>query len=115
MSAAWLAWSPAGLGWDCSRHYEAALVGSVPLMNYPTIMRYCPLLDGEHCVLYRAEPGGLIEVARSALADKRRMRKMAQAAREHVREHHTICARAQHIACMVVGRGLDGRCIEPAA
>jgi len=45
MSAAWLAWSPAGLGWDCGRHYEAALVNTVPLMNYPTIMRDRPLQD----------------------------------------------------------------------
>ena len=33
MGRAWLAWSPAGLGWDCARHYEAPLVGAVPLMT----------------------------------------------------------------------------------
>src|SRR5258706_9164997 len=34
MAAAWLAWSPGGIGWDFGRHYEAALVHTVPLINY---------------------------------------------------------------------------------
>jgi hypothetical protein len=113
MSAAWLAWSPAGLGWDCQRHYEAALVGSVPLMNYPTIMRDRPLCDGVHCVLYSVEPGGLAQAARTALADKPRLRKMAQAASAHVREHHTFYARAERIVSTVLGRRLDGSWIVP--
>jgi hypothetical protein len=108
MAAAWLAWSPAGFGWDCSRHYEAGLVGTVALMNYPTILRYQPLRDGEHCVLYALEPGGLAAAARAALADKPRLRRMAQAARQHVRTHHTSYARAEHVAVTVLGRRLDG-------
>ncbi len=28
-----LVWSPEGRGWDCFRHYEAASVGSVPVIN----------------------------------------------------------------------------------
>jgi len=115
MSAAWLAWSPAGLGWDCSRHYEAPLSGSVPMMNYPPIMRHRPLRDGEHCVLYNPEPGGLIAAARSALADKPRLRRMAESAGDHVREHHSFQARAEHIASAVLGRRLDGSWIEPIA
>ena len=115
MSAAWLAWSPGGLGWDCSRHYEAPLVGSVPLMNDPTIMRHRPLRDGEHCVLYRVEAGGLAEAARSALADKPRLRRMAQAAAEHVRKHHNNYARADYVVSTVLGRHLDGSWIESPA
>ena len=78
-------------------------------------MRDRPLRDGEHCVLYNPEPGGLIEAARSALADKPRLRKMAQAAGDHVREHHSFYARAEHIASTVLGRRLDGRWIEPGS
>ncbi len=112
MSAAWLAWSPAGLGWDCGRHYEAPLVGSVPLMNYPTIMRDRPLRDGEHCILYSVEPGGLVQAARSALADKSRLREMAQAGAEHIRKHHSRYAQAEHVTSTVLGRRLNGSFIE---
>ena len=108
MAAAWLAWSPGGLGWDCYRHYEAPLVGTVPLINNPTILRYQPLRDGEHAFYYAPEPGGLAEVARKALADKPRLRKIAEAARAHVRARHVLRARVEHVAATVLGRRLDG-------
>jgi len=113
MAAAWLAWSPAGFGWDCSRHYEAALVGTVALMNYPTILRYRPLRDGEHCVLYPIEPGGLAAAARAALADKPALKRMAEAARQHVRTYHTSYARAEYVTVTVLGRRLDGSAAKP--
>jgi len=113
MAGAWLAWSPAGLGWDCERHYEAALVGATPLINYPTILRHAPLKDGEHCILYAPEPGGLAEAARAALADKPRLARIAQAASAHVRQHHSWRARAEYVAVTVLGRRLDGARAEP--
>ncbi len=109
LSAAWLAWSPEGMGWDCGRHYEAALMGTVPLINYPTIARHEPLIDRVHCILYGVEPGGLAAAARAALADKPRLARMAIAAREHVRERHSCRARADYVAMAVCGRSLDGR------
>ena len=108
MSKAWLAWSPAGLGWDCARHYEAPLVGTVPLINYPTILRDAPLVDGEHCIFYAPEPGGLVDAAKKALADKEHLREMALAAQMHVKQHHTVRARAERIAIAIVGRRFDG-------
>jgi hypothetical protein len=108
MAAAWLAWSPQGLGWDCSRHYEAALVNTVPMTNYPTIMRDRPLRDGEHCLLYAVEPGGLATAARRALADKPRLARTAAAAAAHVRRYHSDHARAERVAIAVLGRRLDG-------
>jgi hypothetical protein len=108
MSAAWIAWSPAGLGWDCARHYEAALVNTVPMMNYPSIMRDRPLQDGVHCILYAIEAGGLAQAARTALADKPRLQRMAQAASDHVQRHHSARGRAEHITVEVLRRRLDG-------
>ena len=108
LSAAWIAWSPQGMGWDCSRHYESSWLQTVALINYPTIQRHAPLLDGEHCLLYRVEPGGLAEAARAALADKTRLRRMGEAAREHVLRRHTLRARAEHVAVSTCGRRLDG-------
>ncbi len=88
MSRAWLAWSPSGLGWDCYRHYEAPQCLAVPVINYPTISRYCPMQDGVHAVYYDPEGDGLIRAIEEALADKERLRRIAVAGRAHVRSHH---------------------------
>jgi hypothetical protein len=114
IAAARLVWSPAGLGWDCSRHYEAAMVGSVPLINHPSITRERPFEDGVHCVLYAAEPGGLTQAVRAALADKPKLQRMGEAARAHALRHHTDRARCDHIAATVLGRHLDGAPAETA-
>jgi hypothetical protein len=108
VAQAWLAWSPGGLGWDCSRHYEIAWLGTVPLMNYPTIIRDMPLRDGEHCVLYGPEPGELARAVRRAISDKKRLEKMGAAAATHALAHHTTRARAERVAVAVLGRRLDG-------
>jgi hypothetical protein len=108
MARAWLAWSPAGFGWDCYRHYEAPRVGTVPVMNYPTIVQHQPFVDGVHCFYYRPEAGGLSETIRRALTDKERLRAIAAEAASHVERHHTVRARAEHVAVSLIGRGLDG-------
>ena len=97
---------------DCTRHYEAPVVGSVPLITYPSIMRHRPLLDGEHCVLYRPEAGGLAGAARKALTDKAHLRKMAAAAADLVRNHHSYYARAEYVTATVLGQRLNGSRIE---
>jgi hypothetical protein len=89
LSASWLVWSPEGSGWDCFRHYEVCLAGSVPVINFPTIRRYAPLCDGVHCFFYSIEGDDLLQKVKAALSDKPRLTKMARAAREHVLTHHT--------------------------
>lgn len=86
---AWLTLSPAGLGWDCFRHIEAALCGSVPLVSTPTIDRYMPLEIGKHCLAYDPYGSGFVELVKSELEDKQRLAAMAQAAREHAAAHLT--------------------------
>jgi Glycosyl transferases group 1 len=108
LASAWLAWSPSGYGWDCYRHYESGLLGTVALANYPTTYRYRPLEDGKHCVYYATEPGGLAAAVRAALADKPRLERMAAAAREHVLKHHTTRARIEYVVRVTLGRSLDG-------
>jgi hypothetical protein len=85
----WLTWSPEGYGWDCRRHYEAALCRSVPLMSRATIHRHRPLVAGEHGFYYDVEGDGLIRAAEDALADKERLARIAEASRTHVLTHHT--------------------------
>ncbi|MBV8212621.1 MAG: glycosyltransferase family 1 protein, partial [Verrucomicrobia bacterium] len=89
LSTSWLCWSPEGSGWDCYRHYEACLAGSVPVINFPTIQRLAPLIHGVHCFYYAVEGDDLFHVVRAALTDKYLLKEMAFAAREHVLAHHT--------------------------
>jgi hypothetical protein len=109
MGRAWLAWSPGGLGWDCYRHYEAARVNTVPLMNYPTVLQHAPFVDGVHCFYYAPQPGGLSATVRRALENTDRLLAMAREAAELVERHHTVRARADHVAVTVLGRHIDGR------
>ncbi len=98
IARAWLTWSPEGYGYDCFRTYEAAICGSVPILNRQTVERYKPLRDGEHCFYYDVEPGNLTETITRALADRARLSRMAFAAREFVLAEHTPAALARYIA-----------------
>lgn len=93
----WLIWSPEGQGWDCHRHYEALMLGSVPLINQPTIERHQPFIHGEHCLYYRTEPGGLTEAVTRALADRAALTRISTQGRAHVLRHHTRSQLARHV------------------
>jgi len=84
-----LVWSPEGNGWDCFRHYEAAVVGSVPLMQSPTIRRHAPFKDDVHAIYYFVEDDHLAIRVRQALQNRPRLVEMGQAARQHVLTWHT--------------------------
>jgi hypothetical protein len=92
-----IVWAPEGYGWECFRTYEAALCGSVALLNRQTIERYLPLKDGVHALYYDVEPGELTSVVTAALADKARLSRIAAAGRNHVLQHHTPAAIARYI------------------
>jgi hypothetical protein len=112
LASARLAWSPMGYGWDCYRHYEASELGTVPLMNYPTILQHRPFREGEHGFYYSVEPGGLSLAVRAALTDPDRLAEMAKAARAYTLQHHTARARAEYVVMTVLGRKLDGSLAE---
>ena len=94
-SQAWLVWSPEGRGWDCFRHYEAAVAGSIPVMNRAPIHPYQPLRHGVECFYYDVEGDDLTTVLVEALRHRERLLSMAMAARDHVRQyftHERLCA-----------------------
>ena len=93
----WLVWSPEGQGWDCFRHYEALLARSVPLINYPTIEGLHLLRDGEHCLYYGPEQGGLTRAVQAALRDQARLSRISEQGRAFALEHHTHRAFARHV------------------
>ena len=92
-----LVWSPEGGGWDCYRHYEAALVASVPLMQSPPIYRYAPFMDDEHACFYFPEDDHLIRRIVRALQNRSRLVEMGLAARQHVLKWHTLEALANYV------------------
>jgi hypothetical protein len=108
MARAWITWSPEGFGWNCIRHHEAAAVFSVPLINQPTVVRWHPMIVGVHALYYSADvPGDLSRVIRAALKDSRRLNEMANAARQHVAQHHLIPWRhAEQLLNYALGREL---------
>ena len=110
---AWLAWSPGGL-WLGLRAALRSAAGGRPcrLINDPTILGIGRSPWRALRVLSH-RTGGLAEAARQALADKPRLRRMAQAAAEHVRMHHSLHARAEYMTATVLGRRLDGSRVEP--
>jgi hypothetical protein len=100
-----LVWSPAGLGHDTFRHYEAAACGSVPLISRPTIEQYAPFREGETAFFYDPEPGGLSAAVARALERREDLPAMGRAARAHVLAHHTVRARVDHmLAAVTVAR-----------
>ncbi|CAL8968831.1 hypothetical protein RHODGE_RHODGE_01147 [Rhodoplanes serenus] len=104
LARARLVWTPEGYGWQCFRLYEAALCGSVPLANRPTILQHAPLVDGTHALYYDPEPGGLARAVRAALAAPDRLAAIAAAGRAHVLAHHTPAAIARHVVATTLER-----------
>ena len=100
-----IVWSPEGFGWECFRTYEAALCGSVALMNRQTVDRHEPLKDGIHALYYDVEPGELTRVMTTALADKDSLARIAAAGRAHVLQHHTPAAIARYIVTTTLAHG----------
>jgi hypothetical protein len=92
-----LVWSPAGLGHDTFRHYEAAACGAVPLISRPPIEQYAAFRDGETAFFYDPEPGGLGDAIQRALARRDGLAAMGQAARAHVLARHSTKARVDHM------------------
>jgi hypothetical protein len=97
IAAAWLVWSPEGSGWECERHAEVLIRGSVPVINYPTIHRYKPLLDGVHAFYYGCEEDHLLHVVRKALQDKEALLRMVEAGREHLRQWYAAPRVAEYV------------------
>ncbi len=97
ISRAWLVWSPEGSGWDCHRHYESLINGAVPVINYPTICRYKPMIDGVHALYYGCEEDDLIRVISKALADKKRLLKIISAGRAHLQEWYSITSLGTYV------------------
>lgn len=70
LARSYLVLSPEGHGYQCFRHYEAMLAGSVPLINEATSPPLNGLLGGFNCLFYPDVDGGLAQTASAALSDR---------------------------------------------
>jgi hypothetical protein len=104
LARSWLVLSPEGYGWDCYRHYESCLAGSVPLINRPAYRRTLYLQEGIHCFYYDSEQASLADLVVELLGNKDRLMRMAKAGRQHVLAHHTRAAIARFIMRETVGQ-----------
>jgi hypothetical protein len=103
LARSWLVLSPEGYGWDCYRHYEACLAGSVPVINRPSYHRPLFLQHGVHCFYYDLGQGSLAALLLAVLANKDRLMGMAEAGREHVLANHTRSAVARYMLREIAG------------
>jgi hypothetical protein len=70
----------------------------VPVISRPGIERYCPLIEGTHCLYYDPEGEDLARVVTAALVEPGRLAALAAAGREHVLRHFTHGALCRHVA-----------------
>ena len=92
-----ISWSPEGFGFDCNRTYEVAGAGSVPLLKVSPIQAYAPFTDTVNALFYTHEGHDLYQATAAALADRGRLVRMGNQAREHVQNHHRHSVLAEHL------------------
>ena len=97
LARSWLVLSPEGQGWDCYRHYEACLAGSVPLINRPRYRRHLYLQEGRHCFYYDADRDGIAPRVLELLGDRQSLARISAEGRRHVLANHTRSAVGRYI------------------
>ena len=97
LGRSWLVLSPEGFGWDCYRHYEACLAGSVPLINRPRFQRHLYLEEGTHCFYYDADRDCVATRVLELLTDKPKLARMSEEGRRYVLANHTRSAVGRYI------------------
>lgn len=89
MAAARLVVSPRGQGEHCYRHYEALLLGSVPVINHPLRPVRYELEHQETCIFYEPRPEALRNTIVRALWDPRKLTEIARRGDDLVRANHS--------------------------
>lgn len=96
VSQTWLCLSPSGIGWDCYRHYEVAVYGSLPVLTPPSITCHKPYTHGENA--YFLNPNeDWTERLIGWLQDKDKLREMTGRAYQHASTHHTFAALSAYL------------------
>ncbi len=110
MAQAHLVVSPRGNGEHCYRHYEALLVGSVPLINRPLRPIHYELEHAKSCLFYEPTPQGLRHEVLAALSDTDALAEIADRGESLVRTTHSKPAICQ---ALLARAGFGGAGAEP--
>lgn len=89
MARARLVVSPRGNGEHCWRHYEALLLGSVPVINVPLRRVHYELQHGESALFYEPTAAGLRDQILQGLSDPSRLGEIARNGAELIRSRHS--------------------------
>ena len=108
LASAWLAWSPSGYGWDCYRHYECGLFGTVAVLTTRRSTATGRSKTARTVSITRPSRAGSPLPCAPRLPTSRGWRAWRGRAREHVLDHHTARARMEYVVAHVLGRRLDG-------
>ncbi|MFH5803936.1 hypothetical protein [Alienimonas sp. DA493] len=92
---AWLTLSPQGYGYHGFRHYEAMLLGSIPVLHPPDPPVVHDFEDGRNCLIY--EPGRLRERLEAALADRRQTGAGLEDLRRYALDRHSVPAVGRYL------------------
>ncbi len=89
LQRSFLCLSPAGVGYDCFRHYEIMLAGSIPVINLPDEKLLVDLAHGKNCFLYNSIED-LIVLVEVLLQDRENLITMGAILQKEVRVTHDI-------------------------
>ncbi|HSB93308.1 MAG TPA: hypothetical protein VLC28_09335 [Flavitalea sp.] len=89
LSRSYLCLSPAGVGYDCFRHYEIMLCSSVPIINLPKEPLMLPLHHGGNCFLYK-DADDLVAQVEFLLTQKEMLVKMGKELSQQVHGTNNI-------------------------
>lgn len=97
LSQSRLCLSPAGIGWDCYRHYEISAAGSVPLLEYRAIRQHAPYLHGEDAFYFDPQNDIATQLIPFLSTPDETLDQMVQNARNKLLNYHTFSSLAKHI------------------
>jgi glycosyltransferase involved in cell wall biosynthesis len=93
MGEAILTLSPSGVGYHGYRHYEAMLMGSVPILDRNNLGMETDLVDGKTCLLYEdGVEGDLARIVTEALRNKEALIAWGNRLRRFACENHSLAA-----------------------
>jgi len=97
VSQARICLSPAGIGWDCYRHYEILAFGSVPAINFRTVRSIAPLRHGRECFYFDPQDDLVAQIEAWLNLDNEQLDEVVAAGQKRLRHHYTFDALAHYM------------------
>lgn len=96
-----------GVGYDCARYWEILAAGALLYTQELDIVIPNPLVEDEHCVVFRSLDE-FIPKLKALQAAPERLAQIAAAGQTHLLKHHTTRARAQYLLDCVLESSQSG-------